>query len=45
VIDRDLATSLLPHLDEVMMGAFFTPENRRSSAQKNIGRLSGTLVA
>lgn len=45
VIERDLATSPIPHLDETMMGAFFTPENQRSSEQKNVVQLSDALVA
>lgn len=45
VIERDLATRPIPHLDEAMMGAFFTPENQRTPEQKKIVALSDELVA
>jgi FMN-dependent NADH-azoreductase len=45
VITRDLATHPIPHLDEAMMGAFFTPENQRTSGQSNVVRLSDDLVS
>lgn len=45
VIERDLASSPVPHLDETMMGAFFTPENQRTPEQATTVRLSDELVA
>lgn len=45
VVERDLATHPIPHLDEAMMGAFFTPENQRTPEQTRIVGLSDELVA
>ncbi len=45
VIERDLATRPIPHLDEAMMGAFFTPETQRTPEQTKIVGLSDELVA
>jgi FMN-dependent NADH-azoreductase len=45
VVERDLASHPIPHLDEAMMGAFFTPENQRTPEQNNNVRLSDELVA
>lgn len=45
VISRDLATSPVPHLEETMMGAFFTPENQRTAEQAKTVGLSDKLVA
>jgi FMN-dependent NADH-azoreductase len=45
VIARDLAARPVPHLDEAMMGAFFTPENQRTPEQAKIVGLSDELVA
>jgi FMN-dependent NADH-azoreductase len=45
VVERDLAKHPIPHLSEQMMGAFFTPAEQRSEAQKLTVKLSDDLVA
>lgn len=45
VIERDFAIRPIPHLDEAMMGAFFTPENQRTPEQIRTLALSDELVA
>jgi FMN-dependent NADH-azoreductase len=45
VIERDLAASPIPHLNEATMGAFFTPESSRSPEQIEAVRLSDQLVS
>lgn len=45
VVERDLASSSIPHLSEQLMAAFFTPREQRSPAQADIIRLSDELVA
>jgi FMN-dependent NADH-azoreductase len=45
VIERDLASQPVPHLDEATMGAFFTPADKRSPAQNEAIALSDKLVA
>jgi len=44
IVERDLATSPVPHLTEEMMGAFFTPAEQRSAEQAQTVKLSDTLV-
>ena len=44
IVERDLATSPVPHLTEEMMGAFFTPAEQRSAEQSQTVKLSDTLV-
>ncbi|WP_020591158.1 FMN-dependent NADH-azoreductase [Kiloniella laminariae] len=45
LIERDLTTSRLTHLDEATIGAFFTPEDQRSEEQKQLVTLSDELVS
>lgn len=45
VVERDLAVNPVPHLNEQMMGAFFTPAEKRSPAQIQTVQLSDALVA
>jgi FMN-dependent NADH-azoreductase len=45
VVERDLAVNPVPHLNEQMMGAFFTPAEKRSPAQVQTVQLSDALVA
>jgi FMN-dependent NADH-azoreductase len=45
VVERDLAAQPLPHLNEEMLGAFFTPAEQRSAAQAQAARLSDDAVA
>jgi FMN-dependent NADH-azoreductase len=45
VIERDLAASPIPHLNEETMGAFFTPADSRSPVQAEAVRLSDQLVS
>lgn len=44
VIERDLATQPLPHLDSLSIGAFFTPPANRNEALSEAVRLSDLLV-
>ncbi len=44
VIERDLAKDPVPHLTEEMMGAYFTPADQRTEAQRNTVKLSDDLV-
>ena len=44
VITRDLARITLPHIDESMIGAYFTPSDQRSEAQRATLTLSETLT-
>ncbi len=45
VVERDLASSPVPHLTEQMLGAFFTPADQRSPEQANTVKVSDALVA
>lgn len=45
IIERDLAAQPLPHLDETMLGAFFTLPAERSAEQNRIVQLSEQLIA
>lgn len=45
VIVRDLLADGLPHLDETVIGAFFTPEDKRSPEQNAIIARSDALIA
>lgn len=45
VVERDLAAKPVPHLNEQMMGAFFTPAEQRSPEQAETIKLSDALVA
>ncbi|MCZ4280901.1 FMN-dependent NADH-azoreductase [Kiloniella laminariae] len=45
IIERDLISTGLSHLDEATIGAFFTPEDQRSPQQKELVTLSDALVA
>ncbi|VVE16345.1 FMN-dependent NADH-azoreductase [Pandoraea horticolens] len=45
VVVRDLLTDGVPHLDEAVIGAFFTPEEQRSAEQKAIIARSDELIA
>jgi FMN-dependent NADH-azoreductase len=45
VVERDLAVNPVPHLNEQMMGAFFTPAEKRSPEQVQTVQLSDALVA
>jgi len=44
VVTRDLGSTPPPHLDEATIGAFYTPEDARSDAQRQQIALSDTLV-
>ena len=45
VVSRNVATSNLPHIDEAMIGGFFTPEADRTEVQNIQLELSNALVA
>jgi FMN-dependent NADH-azoreductase len=45
VVERDVASSPLPHLTEQVLGTFFTPVESRSAQQITDASLSDTLVA
>jgi FMN-dependent NADH-azoreductase len=45
VVERDVASSPLPHLTAEVIGAFFTPDAGRSAQQIADASLSDTLVA
>ncbi|MFZ6644080.1 FMN-dependent NADH-azoreductase [Undibacterium sp. TJN25] len=45
VTELDLATNPVPHLTEQMMGAFFTPADKRTPEQTSTVALSDSLVA
>lgn len=45
IVERDLAQQQLPHLDEQMLGAFFTLPAERTSEQKQTVQLSEQLIA
>lgn len=44
VVQRDLATSDIPHISEALLGAYFTPADQRSAEQQSIIALSDKLV-
>lgn len=44
VVERDLATAPVPHLDEAVLGAFFTPVEQRTAGQARIVQLSDQLI-
>lgn len=44
IVERDLAAAPVPHLDEAMMGAFFTPAGQRSPQAAELVKVSDTLV-
>lgn len=45
IMIRDLATTDLPLLTEAHIGAFFTPGDQRSDEQRDLLKLSETLIA
>ena len=45
VVVRDLLANGLPHLDESVLGAFFTPADQRSAEQNAIVAKSDALIA
>jgi FMN-dependent NADH-azoreductase len=45
IVERDLASSLIPHLTEQTIGAFFTPPEQRNAEQAYAVKLSDKLVA
>lgn len=45
IVVRDLLSDGVPHLDEAVIGAFFTPEEQRSAEQKAIIARSDELIA
>lgn len=45
VVVRDLLADALPHLDESVLGAFFTPADQRSAEQNAIVAKSDELIA
>lgn len=45
VIERDLASHPIPHLNEATIGAFFTPADQRTQEQISTVQLSDDLVA
>lgn len=42
--NRDIGRNPPPHIDEVMIGAYYTPEDARNSAQQQALQLSDRLV-
>jgi FMN-dependent NADH-azoreductase len=44
VLNRDIGRNPPPHIDEVMIGAYYTPEDARNPAQQQAIQLSDTLV-
>jgi len=44
VVQRDLATSDIPHISEALIGSYFTPADKRSAEQQSIIALSDKLV-
>lgn len=44
VVQRDLASNILPHITEAMIGAYFTPADQRSAEQQAIIAESDKLV-
>jgi FMN-dependent NADH-azoreductase len=44
VVQRDLASHILPHITEAMIGAYFTPADQRSTEQQAIIAESDKLV-
>lgn len=44
IVERDLAAAPVPHLDEAMMGAFFTPAEQRSPQAAELVKVSDQLV-
>ncbi|MCB1757566.1 MAG: FMN-dependent NADH-azoreductase [Gammaproteobacteria bacterium] len=45
VTERDLTTNELPHIDETLIGAFYTPAEQRSAEQNAALALSDELIA
>lgn len=45
VVERDVAAHPIAHLDEKMLGAFFTPADKRSAEQQDMVKLSEQLIA
>lgn len=44
IVERDLAANPVPHLNEEMLGAFFTPADKRNADQAYAVKLSDQLV-
>ncbi len=44
VVQRDLAKDTLPHITEALIGAYYTPADKRSAEQESIIALSDKLV-
>src|SRR5471032_496285 len=44
IVTRDLTTNPVPHLTEQMLGAFFTPADKRNADQAHTIKTSDTLV-
>jgi FMN-dependent NADH-azoreductase len=45
VVVRNLLTDPLPHLDDAILGAFFTPADQHTDAQKAVAARSEALIA
>ena len=45
IVERDVAANPIPHLDEQMLGAFFTPAEQRTTEQQAMVMLSEQLIA
>ena len=45
VVVRDLLADALPHLDDSILGAFFTPADQRSAEQAAVAARSDALIA
>ena len=45
VVSRDLQSAPLPHLDDAVLGAFFTPAEQRTPEQQAIAARSEALIA
>ncbi|WP_426414910.1 FMN-dependent NADH-azoreductase [Aestuariirhabdus sp. LZHN29] len=44
IVQRDMATDPIPHLDEAVVGAFFTPAEQRDDQQQALVKRSDELV-
>lgn len=45
IVNRDLVATPIPHLDSVMIGAFFTPPDQRNEAANDALALSDSLIS
>ena len=45
VVQRDLAKDTLPHITEALIGAYYTPADKRSAEQQALVKVSEELIA